>query len=478
MSDATTELNDLNPYLQGLYRPVEQEIQSDKLEVTGEIPRDFAGSYYRNGPNPKTPPEGMHHWFDGDGMLHAIHFEDGQASYVNRYIRSHDFLADEAGELTKAGIMKPAVEDDSTTVYKDTANTDIIMHNGELMALWYISGQPVRLDAKTLETVKQENFGGKLPHNVSAHSKVDLNTGEFLFFDYALYEPWYSYGVVDAQNNLTHFTQIELPGPRLPHDMAITENYAIFMDLPIVFTEQGLRNKIWTIHEDQNLPTRFGIMPRKGEGSEIKWFSFPGCYIYHVINAWEEGDNVVLNCCKMVDNSRDLPMQYGPYAPMVNVLALRAVTTRWTMNMKTGACKEEQLDDAISEFPVINLGRAGHFSQYSYHVAIPDMETQLFDGILKYDLTTGSYQKHSFAKNTYGSEPAFAPRLNAQSEDDGYVLSFVTNAETEKSSVVIMDAQNMSDKPVAEVHLPQRVPLGFHGTWANLEEYAPPKAAE
>ena len=155
MSDATTELNDLNPYLQGLYRPVEQEIQSDKLEVTGEIPRDFAGSYYRNGPNPKTPPEGMHHWFDGDGMLHAIHFEDGQASYVNRYIRSHDFLADEAGELTKAGIMKPAVEDDSTTVYKDTANTDIIMHNGELMALWYISGQPVRLDAKTLETVKQ-----------------------------------------------------------------------------------------------------------------------------------------------------------------------------------------------------------------------------------------------------------------------------------------------------------------------------------
>ena len=123
--------------------------------------------------------------------------------------------------------------DDRSTVYKDTANTDIVMHDGELLALWYISGQPVRLDSRTLETIRTETFAGKLPNNVSAHSKVDLNTGEFLFFDYALYEPWYSFGIVDKDNRLTHFTQIEMPGPRLPHDMAITENYAILMDLPL-----------------------------------------------------------------------------------------------------------------------------------------------------------------------------------------------------------------------------------------------------
>ena len=470
MAAKNSHLNSLNPYLHGPYAPVCEEASADELQVKGEIPKDFAGAYYRNGPNPKKAPSGMHHWFDGDGMVHAIFFKDGKARYRNRYIRSMDFLADEQNALERSGIFNQAVSDDSSTVYKNTANTDVVMHAGELMALWYISGKPVRLNARTLETIGEEDFQGALPKNVSAHSKVDNTTGEFLFFDYALYEPWYSFGVVDKHNQLQHFTQIELPGPRLPHDMAITESYAILMDLPIVFTEHGLRKKVWAIHEDRKLPTRFGVLPRYADGNQIKWFEFPGCYIYHVINAWEEGDNVVLYCCKMIENGLDMPVKYGPYAPMVNVLALRAVVTKWTMNMRTGAAKEEQIDDTISEFPVVNLEFSGKKSRYSYHGAIPNTETQLFDGILKYDLSDGSYVRHSFGRNIYGSEPAFAPRLGSSEEDDGYVVSFVTNAETNRSSVLILDARDVASKPLAEVILPQRVPLGFHGTWANQNQ--------
>ncbi|NIV17706.1 MAG: 9-cis-epoxycarotenoid dioxygenase [Woeseiaceae bacterium] len=469
----TDGLNQLNPYLLGPYAHVENEITAVDLEVTGEIPRDFAGAYYRNGPNPLHEPTGMHHWFDGDGMLHAIHFEDGKAEYRNRYIQTADFLAEKNGTLNKPGIFDPAVVDERRTVYKDTANTDIVMHDGELLALWYISGQPVRLDPRTLETIRTETFDGKLPNNVSAHSKVDQSTGEFLFFDYALYEPWYSFGIVDKDNRLAHFTQIEMPGPRLPHDMAITENYAILMDLPVVFTEQGLRNKLWTIHQDPGLPTRFGVLPRHGEGADIRWFEFPGCYIYHVVNAWEEGDNVVLYCCKMIDNGRDLPRHYGPYAPMVNVLALRAVLTKWTMNLRTGESREEQVDDSISEFPAVNLGLVGRKTRYAYHASIPDTETQVFDGILKYDLTDGSHVMHRFEEHFYGSEPAFAPRLDAADEDDGYVITFVSNARTGESRALILDARNLADEPVAQVHIPQRIPLGFHGTWANMSEFRP-----
>jgi carotenoid cleavage dioxygenase len=472
MSHNPTDLNLLNPYLQGAYAPVKEEITATELKVTGEIPKDFAGAYYRNGPNPYNSPKGMHHWFDGDGMLHAIYFENGKAEYRNRYVRSADFVAETKGELEKKGIFYPAKENASTTGYKDTANTDVVMHNGELMALWYISGQPVRLDPRTLETVRTETFNGDLPKNVSAHSKVDLTTGEFIFFDYALYEPYYSYGVVDANNQLRHFTQIDMPGPRLPHDMAITENYSILMDLPIVFTEQGMQHKVWSIHNDESLPTRFGVIPRHGTGDQIKWFEFPGCYIYHVINAWEEGDEVVMYCCKMIDNGRDMPTKFGPYAPMVDVLALRAVVTKWTMNLKTGACKEEQIDDAINEFPTVNLGMVGHKTQFSYHASIPDTETQVFDGILKYDLASGTYVRHEFGGHRFGSEPAFAPRFNAQSEDDGYVISFVSDADTGGSKALILDAQNLSDKPVAEIEIPQRIPLGFHGTWANATEFA------
>ena len=470
MSARNSDLNALNPYLHGPYAPVREEVSIDQLRVKGEIPKDFAGAYYRNGPNPKKTPSGMHHWFDGDGMVHAIFFEDGKASYRNRYIRSKDFLADEKNQLRRSGIFNKAVSDGSSTVYKNTANTDLIMHAGELMALWYISGKPVRLDAKTLETIGEDDFQGALPKNVSAHSKVDSTSGDLLFFDYALYEPWYSFGVVDKHNQLQHFTQIELPGPRLPHDMAITENYAIFMDLPVVFTEQGLRQKVWAIHEDKNLPTRFGILPRYASGKKIRWFEFSGCYIYHVINAWEEGDEVILYCCKMIENGLDMPIQYGPYAPMVNVLALRAVVTKWTMNMRTGESREEQIDDAISEFPVVNLEFAGKKSRFSYHGAISNTETQLFDGILKYDLSSGSSIRHGFGKNIFGSEPAFVPRLGSSEEDDGYVVSFVTNAETNCSSVLILDARDLARPPLAEVLLPNRVPLGFHGTWANLNQ--------
>ena len=467
----SAELNALNPYLQGAYAPVAKEITATELQVVGQIPTDFAGAYYRNGPNPRNAPQGMHHWFDGDGMVHAIHFEGGKAEYRNRYVRTRDFLAEQTMSLKKQGIFKPATDVGETTVYKDTANTDIVMHNGELLALWYVSGQPVRLDAKTLETVRTETFNGQLPKNVSAHSKVDIGTGEFIFFDYELYEPRYSYGVIDANNQLTHFTEIELPGPRLPHDMAITENYSVLMDLPVVFTEQGLKHQVWSIHNDESLPTRFGVIPRHGNGDTIKWFEFPGCYIYHVINAWEECDKIVLYCCKMVDNGRDLPKEYGPYAPMVDVLALRAVVTKWTMDLKTGATNEEQIDDAISEFPTVNLNRVGTKTKYSYHASIPDTATQVFDGIMKYDLESGSYTRHNFGGQWCGSEPAFAPRFNSQTEDDGYVITFVADAETGGSKALILNAQNISDKPIAEVLIPQRIPLGFHGTWANLSEF-------
>ena len=276
MSANNSDLNSLNPYLHGPYAPVHEEISVNKLQVKGEIPRDFAGAYYRNGPNPCKTPSGMHHWFDGDGMVHAIFFEDGKASYRNRYIRSLDFLADQQNALKRSGIFNKAVSDHSSTVYKNTANTDLVMHAGELMALWYISGKPIRLDARTLETIGEDDFQGALPKNVSAHSKVDMATGDFLFFDYALYEPWYSFGVVDKHNQLQHFTQIELPGPRLPHDMAITENYAILMDLPIVFTEQGLRQKVWAIHDDKNLPTRLAYCRVMRMVTKLNGSNFPG----------------------------------------------------------------------------------------------------------------------------------------------------------------------------------------------------------
>ncbi len=456
-----------NPYLEGLYSPVDQEISASDLKVIGEIPRDLRGAYFRNGPNPSTPPTGMHHWFDGDGMVHGIWFEDGKARYANRYVRGDDFGAEQSGGAVMPGIFSKAEERPGRkTVYKDTANTDIIVHNGRLLALWYVSGQPVSLDLDTLDTLKVETLAGRLPGNVSAHSKVDPKTGELVFFDYALYEPKMWLGTVSSTNELTHFQEIELPGPRLPHDMALTDNYAVLHDLPVVFTESAIRNRMWQIHvADQ--PTRFGVTPRKG--GDPKWFEFPTCYVYHVINAWEEGDEVVMAACKMVDNGfQPDPVTFGVYAPMTAVLALRAQPFLWRMNMKTGEGREEQIDDALSEFPVVNLSYTGQKSRYSYHVVMDDHVLQRYSALRKYDLQTGRFEQHDFPQGVYGSEPAFGARIGTGAEDDGYVVSFTTDLANGTSEAVILDGRDFSAPPLARIALPQRAPAGFHATWAPM----------
>ncbi|OYX57315.1 MAG: 9-cis-epoxycarotenoid dioxygenase [Brevundimonas subvibrioides] len=471
-----TGLNTLNPYLQGLYEPVAAETTALELPVIGEIPKDLHGSFVRNGPNPHEAPEGMHHWFDGDGMIHAVYFENGKAEYRNRYIGADDYRAEKAGKAIGAGgVLMPSSKSrpDSTRgelVYKDTANTDLVFHNGSLMALWYISGKPVRVDARTLETLGNETFGGALPRHVSAHGKVDPRTGEFCFFDYSLTEPWMTWGVVSKDNVLTNFQRVDLPGPRLPHDMGLTENYVILHDLPVVFTEGGLRNHMWQIKvADQ--PARFGVAPKYGTGDQIRWFETETCYIYHVVNAWEDGDEVVMTACMMQPNGFPPNPAYGPYASMVNVLALNAVPVEWRMNMVTGEVKKRQLDDRIGEFPVINLDHTGARSKWSYHVSMAPEELQRFDGLLKYDLGTGQAQEYKFGGGIGGSEPVFAPRVGSTSEDDGYVVVFAT-APDGTSEVQVLNAQDFDKGPIARIPLPVRVPAGFHGTWAPGDQIA------
>lgn len=461
MPDAEN-INDLNPYLRGLFAPVREEVSADNLPVVGEIPRELFGAYFRNGPNPAAAPKGMHHWFDGDGMIHGIWFENGKARYRNRYVGTQDLRANGAADMP--GIFEPSRDAPGRKVnYRDTANTDLVYHNGRLLALWYVSGQPVAVDAQTLETIRTESFSGKLPRNVSAHSKVDPATGELVFFDYALYEPKMWTGTVSRDGELTQFHDIDLPGPRLPHDMGLTENYVILHDLPVVFSEQAIRNRMWQIHvADQ--PTRFGVVPRKG--GTTKWFEFPTCYIYHVINAWEEGDDVVMAACKMVPNGLKPDPKYGPYAAMADVLALRAQPFRWRMNMKTGQGREEQIDDALSEFPVVNTAMTGRKTKHSYHVIFDDCIEQRFTGLMKYNLETGASERHDFPQGVYGSEPAFAPRAGSTGEDDGWLVTFTADMQGNSEAHVI-DARNFSAPPVARIKLPQRVPAGFHGVWAQ-----------
>jgi len=462
-----------NPYIHGPYAPVADEIEVYDLEVIGELPEDLRGVYVRNGPNPRHSPKGRHHWFDGDGMMHAVHFDGRSVSYRNRYVRTSAYNREtEAGEGLWYGLMEGAHHNPRDEPIKDTANTDVIYHNGSLLALWYLAGQPYALDPRTLETIRPETFGGKLEYNVSAHAKVDQHTGELFFFDQSFRPPYLAYGVADRDGDLVHATPIEVPGPRQPHDMAITERYAVLMDLSLFADPEALAAGRYKVAFHEDIPSRFGVIPRRGGHDTIRWFDAKPCYIYHVVNAWEEGDEVVLIGCRVKNPEPDTPRD-NPLARMLAYLRLDAQLYEWRFDMATGQTTERALDEDNTEFPSIALDRMGRFSRYTYNVHLSDDPTMRFDGLFKYDLETGAIERHWFGEGRFGSEAPFAPKPDAASEDDGYLVSFVHDMKEDRSEVVILDAREPSRGPIARVLLPQRIPLGFHATWIPEDELPP-----
>ncbi len=463
-----------NPYLLGPYAPVDEEIVAEDLEVVGEIPSDLEGLYVRNGPNPRFPAGGRYHWFDGDGMLHGLHLADGKATYRNKWVRTDGFAAEAAdGRALWEGVAEPrgGNPDDGTRLrLKDTSNTDVVFHNGSLVTLWYLAGQPYKVDPFTLDTIGSDDWKGARDCMVSAHAKVDPRTKEFLFFDYGPTPPFMSYGVVSADGSLTHHTEISIPGARMPHDMAITENHSILMDLPLVVDPDSAARGRHRLEFLGETPARFGVIPRFGTDANVQWFEAEPCYIYHTINAWEEGDEIVMDVCRFRPPSSSSMDFRGPLAHILNYLRLDAYVHRYRFNLVTGRTTEGPIDDRNTEFPMINHRNLGQKNRYAYNVSISSDTVMYFDGLVKYDLEQGTDERYGFGAGRYGSEAPFAPRTGATAEDDGYLLSFVYDATTERSELLILDAQDLPAGPIGRVMIPRRIPNGFHACWVTADE--------
>ena len=220
-----------NPYTLGVFAPVDAELTLDDLTVIGELPRDLNGVYLRNGPNRQFAAPGRYHMFDGDGMIHAVHFENGTARYRNRWVRTAAFEAEsEAGRALWTGLMENPKDNPFGNGHglgiKDSANTDVIFHRGQVLATWYLCGAPYGVDPLSLETLGAQDFLGTFSGDMMAHPKVDEATGELMWFDYGPDIDYLRYGIIGAHGRQTHLTHIDIPGPRLPHDMAVTQNYS------------------------------------------------------------------------------------------------------------------------------------------------------------------------------------------------------------------------------------------------------------
>jgi carotenoid cleavage dioxygenase-like enzyme len=399
-------------------------------------------------------------------MLHAVRFDGGAAAYRNRFVATeHLAREEEVGRALWTGLMEPFTGNPRGAPYKDSANTDVIYQGGRLYALWYICGRPYQIDLESLATIGPVDFGAGAPMRISAHAKVDVHTDELMFFDYGPRPPYLRYGVVDPAGRLERHIEIDVPGARLPHDMAITENHSILMDLPVFFGAKAAAEARWAVELHRELPARFAVIPRHGTAADVRWFEAEPCYIYHSVNAWEEGRSIVMVACRVEDPLPAADPRDGEWARMMANLRIQARLHRWRFDLDTGATHEEPLGDRNAEFPTVDARALGRPGRFGYQQLIADAPTLRFEGLVRHDLASGACQVMPYGPGRVGSEAPFAPRRGSTGEDDGYLVSFVHDEREGRSEVVVVDAADLAAGPVCRLALPGRVPLGFHACW-------------
>lgn len=452
----------ISPFLRGAFEPVTDERDDTGLTVTGEMPADLQGTFLRVGPNPQFAPIGAYHPFDGDGMLHALTIRDGSVSYRNRWVDSKGLQVErQRGRAVWGGLTEMSFPDreavEAGGLIKNTANTNTVRHAGRTLALLEAC-LPTQI-GDDLETIGELDFGGKLTGAFTAHPKVDPISGEMIFFGYGPFPPYLRYHVVSATGELVHSVDLELPAPVMIHDFVVTEHWTIFFDAPAIFDVRALAagGPITSWRPENG--TRIGVMPRFGDAGSIRWFEVDNQYVVHFFNAWEQGSTVHI----AAPRTSVMPGALGS----VDVSGAESpLPWRWSIDLETGKVSETQLDDVAGEFPRVNERFATRPTRYLYNSTSDSWDMTFdFKGVIKYDLEKGRSTHHRHADRELAGEHVFAPRPGASSEDDGWLLSLVLDRETRTTDLVVLDARDLESGPVARVHLPRRVPIGFHANW-------------
>lgn len=438
--------------------PVRTEHTALDLQVTGQVPADLEGRLLRNGPNPIGDVDmKSHHWFLGDGMVHGIRLGGGKAHwYRNRYV----------GSTTVATTLDRTFPEDVTGGIGP--NTNVIGHAGRTYAIVEAGTKPVELTYE-LETVGTNGFEHSLLNGYTAHPKYDPLTGEMhaMAYSYAELFDKVHYVVIGADGAVTKTVPFTLPGMPMIHDMGLTQKYAVVLDLPVaVDLELAIAGSAFPVRWFDEYDARIGLLPRDvttGEEADdsIIWCSIDPCYAFHPLNSYDTPDGkVIIDICrydKLFDRDRN-----GPFRDSLPQLE------RWTVNPHTHSVSRDIIDDRFQEFPRVAGSVLNVPYQFGYTTSVGDNANEwAFGETIKHDLTAGTSQIHDHGAGREAGEPVFVSRPNATSEDDGWILTMVYDAAKDKSDLVILDALNIASEPVAKVHLPARVPNGFHGNWVR-----------
>jgi 8'-apo-carotenoid 13,14-cleaving dioxygenase len=443
-----------NAFLEGVNAPIDREHTLENLAVTGQIPFELNGRYVRIGPNPVVPPKAAsHHWFTGDGMVHGLRLQGGKALwYRNRWVRS-TAVSKALGEERAPGPRH----------FSDTVNTNVAGHAGKLWALVEAGGYPVELGDE-LQTVAHNPFEGSLKGSFSAHPHRDVATGDWHAVCYeGPDQTTLRHVVVGADGRVKREEPIAVKHGPSVHDCMITEHYVIVLDLPVTFSMKALLAGYAFPYEwNPSHQARVGVLGKNAPGDSIVWCEVAPCYVFHPCNGFETPDgNLTLDVvahASMFDGGLNGPTAKG------------CAFERWTINPATRKVARKVIDASPQEFPRLDERRLSQPYRYAYSAALKiDVEGEFASAnqVLAHDLQTGQRQVHDFGPDCHVSEFVFQPRSATAAENDGWLMGYVVNMATQTTDFVILDATDIAKPALAKVHIPHRIPAGFHGNWVG-----------
>jgi len=447
--------------------PMRFEADVFECEVEGEIPPELEGAYYRTGGDRQYPTLEEDIILNGDGLASMFRFENGHVSFRSRFVQTERFKREREARRRLYGHYRNKHTDDeavSNLPERDnTGNTYAFNHHGELYMLREDS-RPYRLDPETLETIEVGRFGALGSTALTAHPKIDPKTGE-----------WWSYGVFargepttdaslhvfDSTGRLVREEWFHTPYPGLSHDWGVTREHLVFPIMPLTADDKRLRAGGQYYQYDADLPSAWGIMPRNGSASQMRWFSIPGIVMGHVMNAYTEGNCVIL----------DTPVSPGNCFSFFkdkhgNLPSLPETTTQLTRivfdlaKSDAEAVSLHPVNGAFGDMPRID----DRYAMEKYRVGYFAWRDMPQMGVGQIDWETGELKLHEL-QGAAAQEPLFVPRSADAPEGDGFVLSVVDRFAEKRTDLLILDGNDISRPPIATVKLPFAMPMAFHGSW-------------
>ena len=478
-----------HPNYTGLNAPLGEEYAIPDLAVTGAIPPEVAGTFFRAVPDPAFAPfvEDSAAALSGDGMISAIRFAGGKASIAMRYVETARHRAEVAAGRALFGKYRNPYTDDASVVGTDrtVANTTPVWHAGMLL-MTKEDGRPYRIDPHTLETLGSHDFGGALKSaTMTAHVRIDPESGELFFFGYeadGLGSTKVAYGIADKAGKLIREQWFDAPYCAMMHDFAITRNYALFPVYPTTCDPERVKAGGDHWHHEQNRESWLGVMPRYGDVADIRWFRGPpGVSCYHMMNAHEDASGLI-HFDQCLSSSNAFPFIREASGIVIPQPQLGGALTRWTVDPKGDA--EEVSQTVIGppgDFPVIPASCQGRALDHAWMLSmnagmrgpplIGGPVGAMFNALLRLDFAGRPLQALTLAPGEGFNEPVHVPSRYVAHE--GWLVMVVdrqTGADAFEHECWIVNAGDVAAGPVARVAIPKRLRPQIHGWWVSADQ--------